>query len=82
MSSLLLQVICGGSYRSDDLVTKVEALCKELRQSANNLEHLHLPVASNKVLMEVSHMAKLTRLHADRTKVETDFQMSLNETIS
>jgi len=61
-------VVCGGSVHSDDLISRVEELCGVLKDSANNLENLHLPVASNIALRSVSDIKKIRVFKADRTK--------------
>jgi len=61
-------VLCGGTVHSDDLLPRVEELCDLLRLSARNLDHLHLPVASNLVFRSCSEMESLSHLHVDRTR--------------
>jgi len=65
---LTMLVVCGGSVHSDDLISRVEELCGVLKDSAENLENLHLPVASNIALRSVSDIKKIKVLKADRTK--------------
>jgi len=61
-------VLDGGTKYSDNCIIQIEELVDLLSKVAVNLENLHIPVASNIVLMAVSRMPNLRAFRCDRSR--------------
>ena len=61
-------VIVGGSVHADNLIKKIEELARVIKKTCSNLDNLHLPVASNNVLLSVSDTRNVRSFKSDRTK--------------
>jgi len=61
-------VIVGGSVHADNLIKKIEELARVIKKTCINLENIHLPVASNNVLLSVSDTMNVRSFKSDRTK--------------
>ena len=61
-------VIVGGSVHADNLIKRIEELSKVIKKTCSKLENLHLPVASNNVLLSISDTKDIRSFKSDRTK--------------
>ena len=61
-------VIVGGSVHADNLIKKIEELARVIKKTCSNLDNLHLPVASNNVLLSISDTKNVRSFKSDRTK--------------
>lgn len=61
-------VISGGSVFADHQIEKIEGLAKVIKKTCSNLDNLHLPVASNNVLLSISDTKNVRSFKSDRTK--------------
>ena len=61
-------VIVGGSVHADNLIKRIEELAKVIKKTCSKLENLHLPVASNNVLLSISDTKNIRSFKSDRTK--------------
>jgi len=61
-------VIVGGSVHADNLIKRIEELAKVIKKTCSKLENLHLPVASNNVLLSISDTKDIRSFKSDRTK--------------